>query len=509
MNIGRFVGALAAIAMVVPLAAAGSTAVVTQPAQAAPQAATGSHAAIRWEPCAADRAVWCGSVPVPLDWSRPNGPTIKLTVYRRPASDPTARIGSLVTGYPLAPGLILIGPESFQSFTPEITRHFDIVSWDPRGLGDNPIRCSAKLADRLLLAVSDATPLPTDQTELNRTKAVSRRLLDDCRTRTGPLFDQVHGLNEVRDLDAIRAALGEDRLTFYGTSLGTLMGQQYAEKFPNRIRAIVLDGVVDHSLGTQGWWQAQATGTQIAFDAFAAWSDRTPASALHGRNVHALWHDLLARAERGELPSAADPPRPAVPKELMRLAYYDLSDARWVELSQLLATVDAGAPVPAQPASNGDDGVIEFPLVQVTCEDFRFPIRDYPHFAALLRRTKRISPDLPFAGDGLTASLACLGATTPPGNPLRRLHVHHAATPLLLVNSATDANTSYRMATNVARQLGPNGVLLTYDGPGHGLYHQQPIRGGQCVDAAVDRYLLTQTLPPPGSHCPANEPGQT
>jgi pimeloyl-ACP methyl ester carboxylesterase len=478
-------------------------ATAVQPAQAA-----GTPPTITWEPCAEDPTVQCGSVQVPVDWSRPHGPTLELAVYRRPASDPAARTGSLVTGYPLAPGLALIGPDSFQSFSAEITRRFDIVSWDPRGVGDNPVRCSAQLANQLLNEVTEAAPIPADQTELDRIEQASRRLLDDCRQQTGPLHDQVHGRNDVRDLDTIRAALGEDQLTYYGTSLGTLTGQQYAELFPHRVRAIVLDGVVDHSLDTRGWWRAQATGMQVAFDEFAEWSDRTPASALHGRDVHAVWRDLLARTDAGQVPSAADPPRPAQSRELINLAYLDLTDARWVELTQLLATVDAGAPVPAPTPDAGQDGVIDFPLVQRTCEDFRLPVRDYPELARLLRGTERITPDLRFPPDGLTASLACLGASDPPGNPQDRLDVRHAATPLLLVNSAIDPNTSYRMATNVSRQLGRNGVLLTYDGPGHSLYHQQPVRGSDCVDTAVDRYLLTQTLPPAGTHCPAVEPGQ-
>jgi pimeloyl-ACP methyl ester carboxylesterase len=487
------------------LTAAVVTVSLTVVGLALPAAASGEPPAIAWEPCPQDPAVQCGSVRVPLDWSRPRGATIDLAVYRRPAADPAARIGSLVTGYPLAPGLALISPESFG---PEVARRFDLVSWDPRGVGGNPIRCSAELVDQLWLLVGESARLPASQADLDRIERASGRLFADCRTRTGPLLDQTHTLNDVRDLDVIRARLGEDQLTFYGVSWGTLTGQQYAELFPRRIRAIVMDGVGDHSLDTRGWWEAQATGNQIAFDEFVAWSDRTTASALHGRDVLAVWRDLLDRAERGQLPSASDPPRPAVPEELVNLAFEGLNDGRWVELSELLAAVDAGEPVPEPPPppGGGEDGVVEFPILR-WCADFRFPIRDHHEFAGLLRRAQRITPDMRFPAEAPLASLVCLGAPRPPGNPQHRLEVRDAATPLLLVNSVLDPNTSYRMATNVARQLGRDGVLLSYDGPGHGLYRQQPVRGSDCVDAAVDRYLLTQTLPPPGTHCPAVDPG--
>jgi pimeloyl-ACP methyl ester carboxylesterase len=470
-----------------------------------PARAAGGPPAIDWQPCPTEPAVQCGSVRVPLDWSRPRGSAIELAVYRRPASDPAARIGTFVTSYPVAPALALIQPEFFPA---EIGRRFDLVSWDPRGVGANPIRCSAALLEELWLAVGEAAGLPTSQSDLDEIERAGGRLFADCRERSGPLFDHAHSVADARDMEAIRAALGEDKLTYYGGSWATLTGQMYAELFPHRIRAVVLDSVVDHSLDTRGYWEAQATGTQIAFDEFVAWSDRTPASALYGRDVRALWRDLLARAGRRELASASDPPRPAIPEELVNLAFDGLNEARWVELTHLLAAIDAGEPVPAPPPilDEGHASVVDVPILR-WCADFRMPVRDYAEFARLLRRTERLTPDMRFTAEPVLGSLLCRGAPRPPGNPEHRLEVRHAANPLLLVNSVLDPNTSYRMATNVADQLGRDGALLSYDGPGHGLYHQRPVRGSECVDDAINRYLLTQTLPRPGTHCPAVEPG--
>lgn len=272
---------------------------------AAPAVARGETATIAWSPCPENPEADCGTLPVPLDWSRPHGPKIELAVARRPATDPSARIGSLFVN-PGGPGgsgrdFALSGG----LFGDEVRRHFDVVGFDPRGVGlSDPVRCSVE-------AVATYPRIfPTTREALDRQVAENRRLRQDCRRHTGPVFDHVDSLSGVYDMDAMRAAVGDQKLTYYGLSYGTMVAQQYAEVFPHRVRAIVADSNMDHSLDAGGFVETEAASAQDSFDEFVAWCDRAAGCALHGRDVRALWHDLLARAERGELASPFDPAGP-------------------------------------------------------------------------------------------------------------------------------------------------------------------------------------------------------
>jgi pimeloyl-ACP methyl ester carboxylesterase len=207
---------------------------------------------------------------VPVDWDHPDGNRFDLAVARRTATDPGRRIGSLVFG-PGGPGdsgvdRVVTG---ISRFSTQLRSRFDIVSFDPRGVGrSHPVTCSTDLVRR------QPSPLLTSKADFDATLAYNRLLRADCRAWTGPLYDHVDTLSSVRDLDAIRAALGESRLTFHGSSYGTLLGEQYAETFPSRVRAVVLESVDDHSLGTRAFMDTQAATVQDSFDEFASWCDR-------------------------------------------------------------------------------------------------------------------------------------------------------------------------------------------------------------------------------------------
>jgi pimeloyl-ACP methyl ester carboxylesterase len=431
-------------------------------------------------PCAGDPTAQCGSLSVPVDWSRPHGPRFDLAVARRPATDPAARIGSLVFG-PGGPGdsgvdRVVTGPGRFSA---ELRRKFDVVSFDPRGVGrSKPVVCSAEL-----LAQRPA-PVLASQADFDATLAFNRRLRADCRARTGPVFDHADTLSTVRDLDAIRAALGERTLTFHGSSYGTLLGEQYAEAFPGRVRAIVLESVVDHSVGTRAFLATQAVAGQDSFDEFVAWCGRTAGCALHGRDVRAVWADLLARADRGELGD-----RGATPFDLVVTAHRGFYGPGYADLARKLAAMSAGGPPQL---------VSLPPLVTAAfCADWSLPVRDYREYAAHLRRLAALAPDLRYPA-AVFAVTACLG--TPVRNPQHRLEVRHTP-PLLLINSVHDPASGYNWATNVAGQLGDRAVLVRYDGWGHGVYTRSA-----CTTEVVDRYLVAGVLPAPGTSCPAVEP---
>lgn len=472
-GVGRVVGLAVGLALVV-----GGGAV--------PGAAAG--VGVRWVPCEQDATAQCGTVSVPVDWARPEGERIDLALVRLPATDPAARIGSLVDvpGGPGDSGVDRVLSNRGRFIT-SLNRRFDIVGYDARGIGrSHPVLCSADLLAR------EPAPVPASQAEFEARVAFNQRLRADCRARTGPLFDHVDTLSGVRDLEAIRAALGERALTFRGRSYGTLLGQQYAERYPHRVRAMVLDSVTDHSLGTRANMYTQAANVQDSFDEFAAWCERAAACALHGRNVRAVWADLLTRAERGELRRPDDPEAVLSPFFLIDLAEQGFRGPHWADLAQLLATM-ADTVQTTQTQEQ-----VPYPPVAIFCADYDLPVRDYAELAGHLRRSAAIAPDTRYGTFAVYGTVVCLGWPKPVANPQHRLRVNGSATPLLLVNALHDPATGHNWATNVADQLGDEAVLLTYQGWGHIVYGRST-----CVDEAVDRYLFTRIPPPPGTTCPA------
>ncbi|MFC6019095.1 alpha/beta fold hydrolase [Plantactinospora solaniradicis] len=454
---------------------------------------------IDWSSCAGDATAQCGTLSVPVDWDHPTGPRFDLALARRTATDPAARVGSLVFG-PGGPGdsgvsRVVTGVSRFSA---ELRRRFDIVSFDPRGVGQSsPVRCSTELLGQR------PAPVLTSQADFDATVAYNRRLREDCRARTGPVFDHVDTLSMARDLDAVRAALGETELTYHGSSYGTLLGEQYAELFPHRVRAMVLESVVDHSLDTRAFLNTQTATAQDSFDAFVAWCDRTESCALYGRDISAIWADLLDRAGRGEVPDPKDPSATLSPYALSGfLAPRALYGPDWAGLAGTISTLSGQAasgagPAPATDSTEEAVRTSSNPLA-IFCQDWSLPVRDYREYARRIREMARIGTDLPYP-QALAVVESCLGAPAV-DNPQHRLRVR-TDRPLLLINSRHDPAAGHNWASNVARQLGTHGVLLTYEGAGHGSYNASP-----CMTGAVDRYLISTITPAPGASCPAVEP---
>ncbi|MEE6258439.1 alpha/beta hydrolase [Plantactinospora sonchi] len=456
---------------------------------------------ISWQPCAQDATAQCGTLAVPVDWDHPDGPTFDLALARRTAPERADRVGTLFFG-PGGPGdsgvSRVADPDNFRRFSPELQRRFDIVSFDPRGVGaSSPVRCSTGLLDQR------PAPVLTSQADFDNTVAYNRRLWQDCRERTGPVFDHVDTSSMARDLDAVRAALGEERLTYQGSSYGSLLGQRYAELFPHRVRAMALESVMDHSLGTREFLHTQTAAAQDSFDAFVAWCDRTEDCALYGQDIQAVWADLMDRAGRGELPDPQNPSAALTPYALSgALAVRPLYDPDYPALARTINTLSTTGPAPVGQARDGVPTGRTAPTtanpMPIFCQDWNLPIRDYREYAARLREMARIGSDLPYPR-ALAGVESCLG-TPPADHPQHRPRIR-TGQPLLLLNAVHDPVTGYDWATSVARQLGRHAVLLSYEGAGHGVYNAT-----SCTRDTVDRYLIRLTVPAHGTRCPAAEP---
>ncbi|MEC3979322.1 alpha/beta hydrolase [Amycolatopsis sp. H20-H5] len=465
------------------------------PALAAEAAAPAST--VGWKPCADAPGLDCGTVTVPIDWSKPHGATIEIALARKKATDPGARIGSILMdpGGPGGSGVDEV--KAGWSLSPEITRRFDTVGFDPRGVGaSHPVLCDY---DKMSAPYAQ---VPANEAEFRGLAAHNKALGESCRKLTGPLFDFVDTESVARDMDVIRAGLGERKLTYYGESYGTLMGQQYAELFPENIRALVLDSNMDHSQTTA--WQflrSESKSAQGLFEQFAAWCDRTASCALHGQDVGAVFADLYGKSERGELkaPGSGEPIEPSVLLGTMGGAFYGPS---WGQLASYLASLRDGKPNPESFGAAEPSAIsVPSPFQAVFCQDWSLPVRSFAELDVYRKAIERtVAPDMKRSPLGWTATTGCIGWPGQVRNPPHPLSVH-GAPPVLMLNSRYDPATPYEWARTASRQSGA--VLLSYDGWGHGAY----FKNSDCVIQATDDYLITGKTPRRGTHCAAVEPG--
>ncbi|MBB4909729.1 alpha/beta hydrolase [Actinophytocola algeriensis] len=447
--------------------------------------------AIDWQPCPDTPEVDCASIEVPLDWAKPDGEKIHIGLARRPAKDQAARIGSILMD-PGGPGGS--GVESVKgsdTFTDAVNARFDQVGFDPRGItNSSQLRCDANLAQQ-----SDAAKHPTSQAEFDHLASVNRALHDSCRANSAGLAEHVDNLATVRDMDAIRAALGEEKLTYVGYSYGSLMGQQYAEMFPDRIRAFVMDGNMDHSLRTAwDFMRSETAPVEQGFVEFANWCDTTQTCALYGKDTKAVYADLKKRAKAGTL---TDPDgRPMDFYALASSAFAVMNPASWGGLATYFADLRDGT---ATTVVSFAADIRNIPYPSIWCSDWQYPVKNYSHYKLLRSKLDRAFPNVewsPYVDHAMT----CVGSGTETTNPQRRLDIDDAP-PLVMIGNVHDPATVYEWNLTAAHQSGAH--LITYEGWGHTAYGN----GGpsDCVNKAVDDYLINLKPPKRGLRCPATE----
>lgn len=452
---------------------------------------------IRWAACPEDDRVQCGTMRVPVDWTQPYGPATELTIARRPATDPARRIGALLVN-PGGPGGSAVdfafGAPTF--FGAEVNRRFDIVGMDPRGVGrSSPVRCSQALVD--------AKPAPMIETEPEyvATIAYNRRLAADCAARTGPVFGHVDTASVARDMEAVRQALGEEKISFYGASYGSMIGTEYSQRYPQRLRALVLDSVMDHSAGLASFLIEMTDAAQNAFGEFVAWCARDARCVLRGQDIPRLWQQVVARARAGTLVNPYDPPARLRLSDLLNAAFTAFYDPQWYSFAYYLRDAAGQGARARGRRATPPVALVDHSFPAVICADWFLPITGFRDLRRRLAILARRAPQMLASPLAISATAGCLGWPSPPDNPQRPLVPPPGMGPILLVNARHDPATAYPWAQRVAAQLGPGATLLTYLGWGHVIYDRSP-----CVSGAVDRYLLTLTPPAPATTCPAIEP---
>jgi pimeloyl-ACP methyl ester carboxylesterase len=455
-----------------------------------------------WQPCADATSFDCATLRVPIDWQRPAGGAVDLAVVRQRASDPARRIGSLVVnpGGPGGSGLDYVKQGS-AALSPDLLARFDLVSWDPRGVGQShPVQCDSQLLD------NPVSLFPSTHAELAALVTYNQKLRTSCRADTGPLYDHLDSASNARDLDALRAALGEAKLTFYSISYGTLIGEQYAELFPGRIRAMALDSNEDHSVDALAWVTRLSQALEQSYDQFADWCGRAPSCALYPRDAGNVLDQLYARAQQGTISVPGFPGNAITPEILIDFIRGELGGiAKWPDLAQnLLAVLNEPASMAtARPAasvhSTTDTPATsdEAAKTAIVCEDHQWDASSLAELQALRRAMARVAPHTHLSTTGFKDVTGCLGWPRPVANPQHRLMVR-GAPPILMVNSRYDVATPYPGAVRAVQQIGSSAVLLTYDGTSHVDYEET-----DCVRSAVDVYLTRLITPGRRAHCAA------
>ncbi|WP_122816154.1 alpha/beta hydrolase [Nocardioides pantholopis] len=465
-----------------------------------PALATYYDQQLDWERCREDFE--CATLTVPLDYADPGGRTIELALLKDPAAAPDRRLGSLVVnpGGPGAAGTDYAEAASGQ-FSPAVTEHYDVVGFDPRGTGASaPVDC---LTDDELDEYLAADPAPDTDAEVRRTIELASAFGRGCAERSGEVAAHVSTVETVRDLDVLRAALGEAELAYLGASYGTQIGATYAELFPQRVGRLVLDGAVDVSLDARGQALGQARGFETALRSYVRdCVGRGPEGCFLGYTVEeglATIAGLLDDIDREPL-SSSDGRELAVGDAFLGLVtplyvreYWDLLD-RGLEMALdgdgtvLMLMADAYA-------SRGPEGYLNNSseaIVAINCLDDpgSVPADRIPQEYAAFEKA---SPTL-----GRVFAWGLVGCADYPlraSEPAPQVRGAGAA-PILVVGTTRDPATPYAWAEALADQL-ESGVLVTRDGDGHTGYGA----GNDCVDAAVDAYLLEGTVPEDGLRC--------
>ncbi|HEY7073241.1 MAG TPA: alpha/beta hydrolase [Acidimicrobiales bacterium] len=435
-----------------------------------------------WSDCGSGE---CAELDVPVDYDNPDGGTLTLSIERVPARGD--RIGALFVN-PGGPGGTATDFASQLAFLlpRDITDRFDIVGVDPRGLGSSDIDCGDNPDPQELYGVDYSIDSPEDTTAL---LDVSHEYVDACQANAGDLLPFLGTENVARDIDAVREAMGDEQLSYLGYSYGTAIGQELAQLFPDRIRAMVIDGVLE--LGPTGVELAteQAAGFETALQSYAdACNDDSDCPLAP--DAIAKIEELEAQVEQAPIP--ADP-RDLGPGELSTgLAYPLYSPTLWGTLSEAVANALDG---------DGSDMVsLADQYLDIADTDIYFAVEcldaDWPETPEeLLAAGKAAAAESPHFGEPIVndyvrcamwpAEEKPLTAVTAPGTP-----------PILVVSTTNDPATPYEAGVRTAERL-ENGVLLTHEGDGHTIVGQ----GDDCVDSAVAKYLVDLEPPEDGTTC--------
>jgi pimeloyl-ACP methyl ester carboxylesterase len=453
---------------------------------------------LAWSPCGPDL---CAKLTVPIDYSHPESGTIRLSVLNVPSTDPAERIGSLVVN-PGGPGGSGVAYAAGATFTKAVRTAYDIIGFDPRGVATSePVRC---LNDRELDRFLGGEPTPDTKAEEQSLADTAKAFAQKCKANGGALLAHVSTIEAARDMDVLRAALGEKKLSYLGKSYGTFLGATYAGLFPTKVGRFVLDGAIDPSLTSSQVNQGQAVGFETATRAYVrhcvdeghcplgtsvdsgmarlrAFLKQMDASPLRISDpyVKSLTEGWASLGVAGPM---YDPQRWTDLTEALRLALAGRGDALMQLATDYVERTSSGAYV----------GNLMQVIFAVNCLD-RADTKVLTHYES---EARSLAVQAPTWGPFLAWSTVPCGYWPVPANNAPKKITAAGSGPIVVVGTTRDPATPYAWAQGLASQL-QNGHLVTYDGDGHTAY----MRSNACVDGALDDYLVKGDAPPPGLRC--------
>ncbi|PBC70529.1 TAP-like protein [Streptomyces sp. TLI_235] len=486
------------------------------------QAATAKVEPVNWTPCNPDpskpdpKIYDCAVYPVPLDYANPSGEKIGIAMMRRRAGDPAKRIGSLFLN-PGGPGGSGYLWATTTRFEPRVTDSFDLVGFDPRGVArSNPLRCFT--TDEDAAAVFDRmVGVPVTPAEIDATLAADKDYTDACARNAGELVKHMSTMNVVRDLDRMRQAVGDAKLTYAGFSYGTLIGATYANMYPDRTRALIIDGNVDPQLRLQNgleYDRQRATGFELALGEFlkrcqTAGAPRCAFAAPDTRAKFDALRDHLRTAPVA-LPDGSTVTLSTFTSQVANALYAQSRQAPLARSLEALDQVVNPRQTLGAPAATGDAKLLavlaraalrEAPAdtpyssddsyYGVNCQDKPFP--PAPKLFPLVARAWELeSPTF-----GRYQAFDAPPCATWPAPALWSERYtgpwnHRTATPVMVIGNTYDPATRYAFAQRMQRELG-NAVLVTVD-----VVEHCAVGRSAALNALVTSYLVDRAAPRPG-----------
>lgn len=431
----------------------------------------------------------CAILSVPRTYDAPDGPTIDLFVYRVKAQG-VASAGVLVVnpGGPASSGVDFVA--SRPGFFPP---GFDVVTFDPRGTGrSEAIDC---LEPEDLDRIWGGKRLASDEEERQQLIGEARRLAERCSaTDLGPY---VGTTNVARDIDRLRAALGEEQISYLGFSYGTVLGWTYAALFPHRVRAMALDGPVDPRATLSQTTLAQATALETVFTHFARWCTDDPAATCPDDPTGAV-AAILTRSEEEPLPTSVGRWPLTSPYALNGIITALYVRELWPDLGTAMQAALDGDGLPLAEQSFAwlarhdlDQSITTDAQDLIWCADHT----DRPTPSDLTAQAGAVDAAAPTFAPWLQPVVPRCHGYAPPTNPVPPPVA--SPVPILVIAATGDVATPYTGAQTLTADLGPTAMLLTRDGDGHTSYGFS-----RCIDAAAERYLRYLKFPDPGTVCP-------
>jgi pimeloyl-ACP methyl ester carboxylesterase len=458
-----------------------------------------SPGGLAWKACG---SLQCASLLVPVDYADPGGPTLTLALARKPARTPAARIGSLLIN-PGGPGDSGVSdlPGELNSLTATLQNRFDVVSWDPRGVQRSaPVHCSDPNAKPQSGGGGDGgapiDPAPTKPEDQQTLADAYKAGGEACLHWSGELLRHVGTNSTVEDVERIRVALGEDKLTFIGHSAGTLLGAVYADRYPQRVRAFVLDGPIDPSLTLDQMTLAQAKGFEAALHSFFGWCDATASCKWRPANPDRTEAYLALLDRVRQQPLKASGGRIVgvdtfVSGTMSRLT----ARSKWASLGDALAAAErADGSALATLASNYQNAGASNAAdarQSILCLDHPAP-RELSAYPPLAEASKASAPV--FGPVFTWAALSC-GMWSVPSTLEARPTRAAGAPPIMVVGTTGDPATPQAWAQALAGQL-EHGVLVLRQGAEHVAYYYS-----LCIRRLVDTYLVDGRPPASGTVC--------